>query len=139
LVLLDMGRPERTMDDVRGMFDGFLAARQRAKAESVRWILVATSAEVPTALERRVLVEEGNKLSPEEHALCAACVLVIPNGFIRGVIAALFWMIPHVSPLVAAPTTDAAVETAVDRLRSIGIACPADRAARAAGWFRGER
>jgi hypothetical protein len=135
LVLVDMGGPERTLDDVRAMFEGFRAVRQRCVAERIRWVLVASSKEMPTAVERKILVDESNKLTPAEHKLCVACVAVIPHGFVRGVITALSWMIPNVSPIVAAATTDAAVDIAVDRLQRAGIDIPSEAVVRAADWF----
>lgn len=136
LVLLDMGRVGRPPDDLHAMFESFRAIRQRCAAERTRWILVATAEDMPTAVERKILIEESNKLSRAEHELCAACVAVISNGFVRGMITLLGWMIPNVSPLVAAPNTDAAVEMAVDRIRKLGIPYPAELGERAARWFR---
>jgi hypothetical protein len=135
LVLLDLGRAERTPDEVRGIFDAFGTIRRRCVDESVRWVLVATTEDMPSAVERKILIDESNKLTRPEHELCVACVAVIPNGFVRGIITVLGWMVPNVSPLAAAPTTDAAIEIAVDRLRDAGIDVPGSHASEAAGWF----
>jgi hypothetical protein len=135
LVLLDMGRAERSPDEVRAIFDAFRTIRERCIAERVRWILVATTDDMPTAVERKILIDESNKLTRAEHQLCVGCVAAIPNGFVRGIITVLGWMVPNVSPVSAAPTTDAAIDMAVDRLRAAGIAVPLERAARASEWF----
>jgi hypothetical protein len=135
LVLLDLGRAERTLDEVRAIFDGFRTIRRRCVDESTRWVLVATSEAMPNAVELKILVDESNKLTPAEHDLCVACVAAVPNGFVRGIITLLGWMVPNVSPLAAAPTTDAAVEMAVDRLRDAGIDVPGSHASQAAEWF----
>jgi hypothetical protein len=139
LVLLDMGRAERSPEEVRAIFDAFHTIRGRCLAERARWILVATTEDMPTAVERKILVDESNKLTRPEHELCVGCVAVIPNGFVRGIITLLGWMVPNVSPVTAAPTTDAAIDMAVDRLRDAGIAVPLEQAARAADWFHRER
>src|SRR5262249_114092 len=102
-----------------------------------RWVLVATTQTVPNAVERRTIIEESNKFSRSENELCAASILVIPNGFVRGVITLFSWMIPNVSPLSAAPTPDAPVRLAVKRRRELGVEYRAERAARAALWFHG--
>jgi hypothetical protein len=139
LVLLDLGRAERSPEEVRAIFDGFHTIRRRCIAERVRWILVATAEDMPTAVERKILVDESNKLTRAEHELCVACVAAIPNGFVRGIITLLGWMVPNVRPVAAAPTTDLAVDMAVDRLREVGIEVPLEQAARAADWFHRER
>jgi hypothetical protein len=135
LVLLDMGGEERTLDEVRGIFDGFRAIRRRCVDESTRWVLVATSEAMPNAVERKILVDESNKLTPAEHHLCVACVAAVPNGFVRGIITLLGWMVPNVSPLAAAPTTEAAVGIAIDRLREAGVEVSVSHAMQAAEWF----
>jgi hypothetical protein len=134
LLLLEM-RARRTPDDLRAMFDGFRAANRRALAEKVRWVLVATTGSAPTASERRSIIDEANKFSRREHEICQAAVLVIPNDFVRGFVTLFSWMIPNLSPLLAAATTDAAVELAVARLRKIGAQYPPELARRAAEWF----
>jgi hypothetical protein len=135
LVLLDMGQAERTQVEVRAIFDDFRAIRQRCVAERVRWILIATTEAMPNAVERKILVDESNKLTRPEHELCVGCIAVVPNGFLRGLITVLGWMVPNVSPVAGAPTTDAAIEMAVDRLRDAGIVVPEEQAAGAAEWF----
>jgi hypothetical protein len=135
LVLLDMGGAERSPAEVRAIFDAFGTIRGRCVAERTHWILVATTEDMPNAVERKILVDESNKLTRAEHELCVGCVAVIPNGFVRGIITLLGWMVPNVSPVLAAPTTDAAVDIAVDRLRAVGIDVSLERTARAAEWF----
>jgi hypothetical protein len=136
LVLLDMGRAERAQEEVRAIFDDFRAVRRRCVDECTRWVLVATTEAMPNAVERKILADESNKLTRAEHELCVACVAAVPNGFVRGIITMLGWMVPNVSPLAAAPTTDAAVAMAVDRLRDAGIDVPVSHATQAAEWFR---
>ena len=67
ILLLDMGRAGRTPEDFRAMFDGFRQANRRAIAENTRWVLVATTQEVPTAVERKMIVDESNTFSRSEH------------------------------------------------------------------------
>jgi hypothetical protein len=135
LVLLDLGGAERTQEEVRAIFDAFRAIRRRCVDESTRWVLVATSQAMPNAVERKILVDESNKLTPAEHELCVACVAAVPNGFVRGIFTLLGWMVPNVSPLAAAPTTDAAVGMAVDRLRDAGIEVSVSHSMQATEWF----
>jgi hypothetical protein len=136
LVLLDLGGAGRTSEDFRAMFDGFRAANRRAIAQRGRWVLVATTTAMPTAVERKAIIDEANTFSREEHGLVETAVLAIPNGFVRGVITLFGWTIHHLCPLAAAATTDAAVEIAAERVRKGGVEYPAERAAEAAQWFR---
>jgi hypothetical protein len=136
LVLLDLGGSERTPDEFREAFAQFHDVNRRARAEGKRWILVAVTESPPNAIERKIIAEESNKFSPDDQKLCAASVLVIPNGIIRSVVTALGWMIHTMSPLVPAPTTAAAVDVAVERLRTLGIDCSAEEAGHARRWFQ---
>jgi hypothetical protein len=136
LVLLDLGDSERTPDEFREAFAHFHEANRRAKAEGKRWVLVAVTDSPPNAIERKIIAEESNKFSPEDQRLCAASVLVIPNSIIRSVVTALSWMMQNMSPLVPAPTTAAAVDVAVERLRAIGIDCTVEEAGHAKRWFQ---
>jgi hypothetical protein len=136
LVLLDMGGVGRAPDDFREMFEGFRAANRRAIAEKARWVLVATTSAMPTAIERKIIIDEANTFSREEHRLVETAVLVIPNGFVRGAITLFGWTIQHLCPLGAAATTDAAVAMAAERVRKLGIEYPEERAVQAAQWFR---
>jgi hypothetical protein len=136
LVLLDLGGVGRTPEDFRAMFDGFRSANRRAIAEKTRWVLVATTNVMPTAVERKMIIDESNTFSRDEHRLVETAVLVIPNGFVRGAITLFSWMIQHLCPLAAAATTDAAVEMAAERVRKLGGDYPAERVAQAAHWFR---
>jgi hypothetical protein len=136
LVLLDLGGSERAPDEFREAFAQFHEANRRARAEGRRWVLVAVTESPPNAIERKIIAEESNKFSPEDQRLCAASVLVIPNSIIRSVVTALSWMIPTMAPLVPAPTTAAAVDVAVERLRAIGIDCTAEEAGHARRWFQ---
>jgi hypothetical protein len=135
LVLLDLGGTGRTPDDLRGVFASFRAVNDRATTERRRWALIAVTDTPPNAIERKVISDESNKFSPAEHALTVAAVLVIPNGIIRSVITALSWMIPKMAPLASAPTTSAAVDLAVDRLRAIGLDCAPGNVDQAKRWF----
>jgi hypothetical protein len=135
LVLLDLGGSERTPDEFREAFTQFHDANRRARAEGKRWVLVAVTESPPNAIERKIIAEESNKFSQDDQKLCAASVLVIPNSIIRSVVTALSWMIPTMSPLVPAPTTAAAVDVAVERLRALGIDCTAEEAGHARRWF----
>jgi hypothetical protein len=136
LVLLDLGGSERTPDEFREAFAHFHEANRRAKAEGKRWVLVAVTDGPPNAVERKIIAEESNKFSPADQKLCAASVLVIPNSIIRSVVTALSWMIASMAPLVPAPTTAAAVDVAVERLRAIGVHCSAEEAGLAKRWFQ---
>jgi hypothetical protein len=135
LVLLDLGGDGRTPDDLRGVFASFREVNGRAAAERKRWALIAVTDTPPNAVERKVISDESNKFSPAEHALTVAAVLVIPNGIIRSVITALGWMIPKMAPLASAPTTSAAVDLAVERLRAIGLDCQPRDVDQAKRWF----
>jgi hypothetical protein len=135
LVLLDLGGAERTPGELREVFARFRDVNGRATAEGTRWALVAVTDTPPNAIERKIISEESSKFSPAEHALTLAAVLVIPNGVIRAVVTALTWMIPKMAPLSSAATTSAAVDLAVERLRAIGIDCPAVLTERAKQWF----
>jgi hypothetical protein len=135
LVLLDLGSSERKPDELREVFVRFREVNQRATAEGKRWALVAVTDSPPNAIERKVISEESSKFSAAEHALTLAAVLVIPNGVIRAVVTALTWMIPKMAPLASAPTTSAAVDLAVERLRGIGVDCPAELTGPAKRWF----
>ncbi len=136
LVLLDMGGAGRKPEEVRGMFAVFHEAKRRAMAEKVRWTLVAVTEDVPNALERKIIAEESKKFSPSDIEYCAASVLVIPNGIVRAAMTALSWMNTRMAPLAAAPTTSAAVDIAVERLRVVGTFCPELEAIRAKQWFQ---
>jgi hypothetical protein len=136
LVLLDLGGSERTPDELRGVFAGFREVNKRATAEGKRWVLVAVTDSPPNALERKIISEESGKYSAADHALTLAAVLVIPNSVIRAVVTALTWMMPKMAPLASAATTSAAVDVAVERLRGIGIDCPAELSEPAKQWFR---
>ncbi len=137
LVLIDMGGgAEHTPEDIHEMFDECRVANRRALAEKNRWVLVATTSKVPTAVERKALVDEANRVTPEEHKLCESAVLVIPNGFVRGIITLFRWTVPKLCPLAAAPTTDAAVRMAADRVRQLGASYSPELETRAARWFR---
>jgi hypothetical protein len=131
-----LGGSDRTPDEFRQAFAHFHDANRRARAEGKRWVLVAVTESPPNAIERKVIAEESNKFSPEDQKLCAASVLVIPNSIIRSVVTALGWMMQTMSPLVPAPTTAAAVDVAVERLRAIGIDCTAEEAGHAKRWFQ---
>jgi hypothetical protein len=135
LVLLDLGGEGRTPDDLRGVFAGFRDVNGRAAAERRRWALIAVTDTPPNAVERKVISDESNAFSPAEHALTVAAVLVIPNSIIRTMITALGWMIPKMAPLASAPTTSAAVDLAVDRLRAVGLDCTAGDVDQAKRWF----
>jgi hypothetical protein len=135
LVLLDMGRSRRTPEDLRGMFDAFREANARTASDGRRWVLVAVTEEVPSAVERKTIIEESNKFSAKERECSAGSVLVISNAIVRAAVTALTWMIPNLS-FMAAPTTDVAVQLAVERLRALHIDHPEDLAGRAAQWFR---
>jgi hypothetical protein len=135
LVLLDLGDSDRAPDEFREAFAHFHEVNRRAKAEGKRWVLVAATDSPPSAIERKIIAEESNKFSREDQKLCAASVLVIPNGIIRSIVTALSWMIPNMAPLVPAPTTDAGVDVAVERLRAIGIEYPKGEAHSAKRWF----
>ena len=136
LVLLDMGRAGRKPEEVRGMFFFFHDAKRRAIAEKVHWVLVAVTADVPHAVERKIIAEESNTFSASDLEYCAASVLVIPNGIVRAAMTALSWMNTKMAPLAAAPTTSAAVDIAVERLRAVGTFCPNLVAVRAKQWFQ---
>jgi hypothetical protein len=135
LVLLDLGGPGRTPDDLRGVFAGFREVNGRASVERKRWALIAVTDTPPNAIERKIISDESNKFSPAEHALTVTAVLVIPNGIIRSVITALGWMIPKMAPLSSAATTGAAVDVAVERLRAIGLDCKREDVDQAKRWF----
>lgn len=135
LVLLEMG-VERTPDEIRAMFVDFREVNRKAAAAMSRWVLVAATDGVPNALERKIIADESNKFSKSDHAACGASVLVISNGLVRQVVTFLQWLIPALSPLATAPTTDAAIDVAVERLRSMGIDLPGDLAEGARQWFR---
>ena len=135
LVLLDLGGSDRTPDEVRGMFAGFHPIHRRARAEGKRWALVAVTQSPPNAVERKILAEEANKFPKEDQALIAVMVLVIPDSIIRSVVTALSWMMRVTTPLVAAPTSSAAVDVAVERLRAIGLDVPQPEVAQAKRWF----
>jgi hypothetical protein len=136
LVLLDLGDSDRTPDEFRDAFGQFHEVNRRARADGRRWVLVAATESPPGAIERKVIAEESNKFTREDQKLCAASVLVIPNGIIRSLVTALGWMIPNMSPLAPAPTTDAAVDVAIERLRAIGIDCPKEEGYGAKRWFQ---
>ena len=135
LVLLDLGGSGRTPDELRNVFAGFQEVNRRARAEARRWVLVAVTESPPNAVERKIIADESNKFSKEDHALTVAAVLVIPNGIIRSVVTAISWMLRAMAPLAAAPTTSTAVDMAVARLRSIGLDVPQQQADQAKRWF----
>lgn len=135
LVLLDLGGSERTPEELRSVFVGFQEVNRLARAERKRWVLVATTDSPPNAVERKIIAEESNKFSKEDHALTLTSVLVIPNGIIRSVVTAISWMLRSTAPIAAAPTISAAVDLAVDRLRSNGFALPQLQAEHAKRWF----
>jgi hypothetical protein len=136
MVLLDLGDSDREPDEFRGAFAHFHEVNRRSRAEAKRWVLIAVTDSPPNAVERKIIAEESNKFSREDQKLCAASVLVIPNGIIRSLVTALGWMIPNMAPLAPAPTTAAAVDVAVERLRAIGIEYPKDEAHYAKRWFQ---
>ncbi len=134
-MLLDLGGADRKPDELRGVFASFREVNRRAADEGARWALIAATDAPPNAGERKVISDESNTFTPEEHALTVAAVLVIPNGMIRAAITALGWMIPKMAPLVPAPTTSAAVDIAVERLRAIGLRCASDDVEQSKRWF----
>jgi hypothetical protein len=134
LVLLDLGGSDRNPEELRGAFARFHEVNARAKAEGTRWVLVAVTDTPPSAIERKVIAEESNKFSKEDHALTVAAVLVIPNGIIRAMVTAIGWM-TRTAPMAAAPTTSDAVDLAVERLRGFGLDCAQQQADGAKGWF----
>jgi hypothetical protein len=136
LVLLDLGDSDRAPAEFREAFARFHDVNRRARAETRRWALVAVTDTPPSAVERKVIAEESNKFDRDDQKLCAASVLVIPNGIIRSLVTALSWMIPNLAPLVPAPTTGAAVDVAVERLRVIGVDCPKEDSYAAKRWFQ---
>jgi hypothetical protein len=113
-------------------FDCFRAADRRALAENARWVLAAT---LPDGDRRKIIVDESNKFSKGEHQLCAPAVRVVPQGFVRGMITVFNWMVANLVPFAVAPTTDAAVDVAVDRLRKLGVQYPLELAQQASKWF----
>jgi hypothetical protein len=139
LVLLDLGHAGRTPEEFRGMFAAFRDANQRAVKENGRYVLVAVTEAAPIAAERRIIVDESNRFSAAEYKLVAGVVLVIQNSIVRGAVTALGWMIPHIPPLEAAPTTGAAVKVAVARLEAQGVAYPPELAQSASRWFEQRR
>lgn len=135
LVLLDLGGVGRAPEELRGTFAGFHEVNRRAKAEGKRWVLIAVTESPPNAVERKIIAEESNKFTAADHALTVVAVLVIPNGIIRSVMTALGWLMPKMAPVAAAPTTSAAVDVAVERLRAIGLDCSPEEVGRAKHWF----
>jgi hypothetical protein len=135
LVLLDLGGSDRKPDELRAVFGRFREVNERARAEGKRWVLIAATDSVPNAIERKVIAEETNKVSKEDHALTLVAVLVVPNAIIRSALTAIGWMTRTTAPMTAAPSPSAAVDVAVERLRAIGIECSQQRAERAKAWF----
>jgi hypothetical protein len=139
LVLLDMGDVGRSEDDFDRMFDTFRRVNERAAAGRTRHVLVAITRNLPTASERRMLVQGANRFPRSDFERWLGLVLVIQNQAVRGVVTALSWMIPGIPPMLTAPTTELAVPLAVAHLRKNGIAYPAAQADHVLEWFRRQR
>jgi hypothetical protein len=134
-VLLDMGRSGRTDEDFERFFATSKVIRERAKREKTRYVMIAMSQALLDARERKLVADYARTLPPEHTAGYVGCVLILPNGVMRGIITALTWLIPRLPPLAAVRAPDEAVRAAADLLRKHDIAYSPEQAAGAAKWL----
>jgi hypothetical protein len=135
LLLLDLGGADRTPEDFRAAFAGFHDANRRARETRKHWVLVATTAKPPDAVERRLIAEQAKRFEAPDRKLCALTVIVIANPILRSIATAIGWMV-NLGSVATAPTPSAAVDLAIEHLRKLGTECPRGTAARASQWFR---
>ncbi len=136
IVLLDMGSSGRTEDEFRKFFETSRAIRQRATREKTRYVSIVMTEALLDARERKLIAEYSNSLPAEHMAGYIGCVLIIPNGVLRGIITALTWVIPRLPPLAGVRTAEEAVQTATDMLKKSQIRYTDDQARGAAMWLR---
>jgi hypothetical protein len=94
---------------------------QRAVENGTVHVVVAVGDEHFTAAERKVVAECMSQAPREEAERVVGAFAVIENPFARGVLTALRWLAPNVIPVVAASTTDEAIELAKACLQKAGV------------------
>jgi hypothetical protein len=99
---------------------------KRAVESGTVHVVVAVGDEHFTAAERKVVAECMSQAPREEAERVVGAFAVIENPFARGVLTALRWLAPNVIPVVAASTTDEAIELGKACLQKAGVAVKAD-------------
>jgi hypothetical protein len=100
--------------------------------------LYSPTTQPPDARARRLLVDWLN--SPQTHdrtkALCVGAVSVVPSAIVRGAITAIQWAWKPPVTFLVQPTTDRALELAVELLTASGVVVDELDAARILGAGR---
>jgi hypothetical protein len=111
----------KTEPALRDLFRRMSDIAQRAVETGTVHVVVAVGDEHFTAAERKVIAECMSQAPRDEAARVVGAFAVIENPFARGVLTALRWLAPNVIPVVAASTTDEAIELAKACLREAGV------------------
>jgi hypothetical protein len=116
----------KTEPALRELFQRMSEIAQRAVESGTVHVVVALGDEHFTAAERKVIAECMSQAPRVEAERVVGAFAVIENPFARGVLTALRWLAPNVIPVVAAGTTDEAIELAKACLRRAGVDVHAD-------------
>jgi hypothetical protein len=123
-VLQGFPKGPKTEPALRELFRRMTAIGARAIRDGTVHVVVALGDEHFTAAERRVIADCMAHASKEEAIHVIGAFAVVESGFARGVLTALRWLAPNVIPVVAAATTDEAIDLARARLELAGNAAP---------------
>jgi hypothetical protein len=111
----------KTEPALRDLFRRMSEIAQRAAESGTVHVVVAVGDEHFTAAERKVVAECMSQAPRDEAERVVGAFAVIENPFARGVLTALRWLAPNVIPVVAAGTTDEAIELAKACLLKAGM------------------
>src|SRR5262249_39297017 len=121
----------KTEPAILSLFGRMSEIGERAVRGGTVHVVVAVGDEHFTAAERKLIAECMSKASRAEAERVVGAFAVIESTVARGVLTALRWLAPSVIPVVAARTTDEAIDLATARLRTAGVDVQADTIAQA--------
>jgi hypothetical protein len=116
----------KTEPALRALFRHMSEIGERAVRGGTLHVVVAVGDEHFTAAERKLIADCMAQASREEAERVVGAFAVIESGFARGVLTALRWLAPRVIPVVAAATTDEAIDLAKACLQNAGVEVQAE-------------
>lgn len=123
-ILQGFPRGPKPETEIHALFDEMEIVGRRAVEGGLVHVVIAVGDEGFSAAERRIIAARMAAAPPAEAARVVGAFAVIESALARGILTALKWLVPSAIPIVAAETTDEAVELAEACLRAHGVVPP---------------